>query len=106
MKSFTPTLVFVALTLTLGAGAVSLANPRIITLPADTARLKVASEPGYEAAVHTCTVCHSVDYISMQPGGKGKEFWAAEVAKMVNVYGATVREHNRPAIIDYLAHNY
>ena len=95
-----------ALMFTLGAGATSLAKPKIISLPAETAMLKETSDPGYQLTANTCAACHSVDYIAMQPRGKGKEFWSGEVMKMVNVYGATVEEAARPAIVDYLARNY
>ena len=95
-----------ALMLMLGAGTISQARPKVISLPAETAALKETSEPGYQLAANACTACHSVDYIAMQPRGKGKEFWTSEVMKMVNVYGATVEESARPAIIDYLARNY
>ena len=63
-------------------------------------------EPGYQLTASSCATCHSVDYIAMQPRGKGTEFWSAEVIKMVNVYGAAVEESARPAIVDYLARNY
>lgn len=106
MRSFIPKLALTALILTLGVAAASLAKPKIITLPQETAALKETSEPGYELAANSCTVCHSVDYIATQPRAQGKAFWAAEVTKMVNVYGATVPDADRPAIIDYLAHNY
>jgi mono/diheme cytochrome c family protein len=106
MRSFIPKLGLTALILTLGIGAASLAKPKIIALPPETAALKETSESGYELAANNCTVCHSVDYIAMQPRAQGKAFWAAEVTKMVNVYGATVPETERPAIIDYLARNY
>ena len=100
------TLAAAALIFTLGAGATSLAKPKVISLPAETAALKETAEPGYRLTANSCAACHSVDYIAMQPRGKGKEFWSAEVMKMVKVYGATVEEAARPAIIDYLARNY
>lgn len=106
MRSYFPKLALTALILILGAGAASLAKPKIITLPPETSALKETSEPGYELAANSCTVCHSVDYIATQPRAQGKEFWAAEVAKMINVYGAPIQDAERPAIIDYLAHNY
>ena len=106
MRSDIPTLAVTTLILTLCAEAASLAKPKIIILPPETAALKETSEPGYELTANTCMVCHSVDYIATQPRGKGKDFWTVEVTKMVNVYGATVQDAERPAIIDYLAHNY
>jgi mono/diheme cytochrome c family protein len=100
------TLTAIAVVLTLGDAAASLAKPKIIFLPPETATFKETSEPGYELAANACTVCHSVDYIATQPRGLGRDFWTAEVTKMINVYGATVQETERPAIIDYLARNY
>ena len=106
MRSDIARLAVTALILTLGAGAASMAKPKIITLPPETAALKQTSEPGYELTATTCMVCHSVDYIATQPRAQGKKFWTGEVTKMINVYGATVQDADRPAIIDYLAHNY
>ena len=105
MRLNIPTFAVTAMMFALGAGA-SLAKQKIITLPPETAALKETSGPGKELTANNCMVCHSVDYISMQPRGKGKEFWAAEVTKMVTVYGATVEDTDRSAIIDYLARNY
>ena len=39
-------------------------------------------------------------------GGKGKEFWTAEVNKMVTVYAAPIQEPDRAVIAEYLAANY
>ncbi len=50
--------------------------------------------------------CHSRDYITTQPRGKGKAFWTAEITKMVNVYAAPIPEPDREVIADYLAANY
>ena len=106
MNPCIPKISVAALILCLGIGGAGLAKPKTVTLPPETAVLKETSEPGYELTASTCMVCHSVDYIATQPRGKGKEFWTGEVTKMVNVYGATVQEADRPAIVDYLAHNY
>jgi len=105
MRSDISALAMTVLLLASGAGA-SIARPKIMTLPRETSALKETSEPGYALAANACVVCHSVDYITTQPPGKGKDFWAAEVTKMIDVYGATVQDADRPAIIDYLAHNY
>lgn len=106
MRSHISTLAIAVLILTFGAGVTSLARPKIISLPAETAALKDTSEVGYQLTANICAACHSVDYIAMQPRGKGKDFWSGEVTKMVNVYGATVEDSARPAIIEYLARNY
>ncbi len=88
------------------AGTSSFAVAETYTLPDETATLKKSSDPGYQKAADTCSICHSVDYISTQPPGKGKDFWTAEVKKMIGVYGAPVQEGDRAAIIEYLTTNY
>ena len=49
--------------------------------------------------------CHSVDYIITQPRGPQfkKDFWQAEVTKMIKVYGAPIDEADVGKIADYLA---
>jgi mono/diheme cytochrome c family protein len=82
------------------------ARPVTYTLPAESSTLKKTAEPGYQRADLQCVTCHSRDYITTQPRGKGKEFWTAEITKMVNVYSAPIPEPDRAVIADYLAANY
>src|SRR5262249_12389592 len=84
----------------------ALAKPVTFTLPAETSTLRKTEDPGFTKAENFCFSCHSRDYVTTQPRGKGKEFWTAEVTKMVNVYGAPIPEAERPAIVDYLFANY
>jgi len=100
------TLALAALVLALGMTAATLARPVTYALPAETSALKPTRDPGYFKADALCSTCHSRDYITTQPAGKGKEFWAAEVTKMVVVYGAPIPELDRPAIIEYLGSTY
>jgi mono/diheme cytochrome c family protein len=95
-------------TLALAAGitAQARAKPVTYTLPAESSTLKKTAEPGYARAENQCVTCHSRDYITTQPRGKGKEFWTAEVTKMVHVYAAPIPEPDRAAIAEYLAANY
>jgi mono/diheme cytochrome c family protein len=95
-------------TLTLAAGmtAATLAKPVTYTQPTDTSTLKQTRDQGYAKAEALCATCHSRDYITTQPPGKGKEFWAAEVTKMVVVYGAPIPEPDRPTLVEYLAATY
>ena len=96
------------LTLALAAGmaAAVLAKPVTYTTPPDSSTLKQAPAPGYAKTEALCATCHSRDYITTQPPHKGKDFWTAEVIKMVNVYGAPVPEPDRAAIAEYLAATY
>lgn len=98
----------VALLLALGGPLA--AAPQDYALPEPTAQLRApadpAHRPGFEAAQGNCMVCHSVDYIAMQPPGKGAGFWESEVTKMVKVYHAPVGEADAKAIAAYLAATY
>ena len=94
------------LALAAGIAARAQAKPVTYTLPAESSTLKKTAEPGYQRAENQCVSCHSRDYITTQPRGKGKEFWTAEITKMVNVYAAPIPEPDRAVIADYLAANY
>jgi mono/diheme cytochrome c family protein len=82
------------------------AAPVSYTLPEETAALKPG--PNLEAAQNNCTACHSADYIQTQPRGPKfkKDFWQAEVTKMIKVYGAPIADADVPKIVDYLAATY
>jgi mono/diheme cytochrome c family protein len=89
----------------LGLGSVT-AAPVSYTLPDETAALKPG--PNLEVVKNNCTACHSTDYISTQPRGPKfkKDFWQAEVTKMIKVYGAPINDADIGKIVDYLAATY
>ena len=89
----------------LGAIAAS-AAPVNYTLPEETAAFKPG--PNLEVVQNNCTACHSADYINSQPRGQKprKDFWQAEVTKMIRVYGAPIDEADIGKIVDYLAATY
>ncbi len=80
------------------------------SVPEPTAELRAPKAgthaEGFEAAQANCLVCHSVDYIAMQPPGKGAAFWESEVTKMVKVYHAPIDAAQAKAIAAYLADTY
>jgi sulfite dehydrogenase (cytochrome) subunit B len=82
------------------------AKPVSYKLPSETAAFKPG--PNLEIVQNNCTACHSADYVQTQPRGpKFKEdFWRAEVAKMIKVYGAPIDEADVGKIVDYLAQTY
>ena len=96
----------VTLALAVGLTAATLAKPSTFTPPAETSTLQQTRDPGYLKTEALCVSCHSRDYISTQPPGKGKDFWAAEVTKMVAIYAAVIPEPDRPTIVEYLASTY
>jgi mono/diheme cytochrome c family protein len=82
---------------------VSTGTKKTITLPPEKVDLKPGK--GMDTVATSCNVCHSVDYIPMQPKGT-KEKWTAEVNKMIKVYGAPVSEDNAKVIVGYIATHY
>jgi cytochrome c553 len=94
----------IAITLLISLVASSaLAAPMVYQLPPATAELKPG--PGAERAA-VCLTCHSADYVSTQPPGKGKAFWQGEVQKMIKVYKAPIGEDDAGTIANYLAATY
>lgn len=75
-------------------------------LPQETAAFKPG--PNLEIVQSNCTGCHSADYIQIQPRGPKfkRDFWQAEVNKMIKVYGAPINEADIGKILDYLAQTY
>lgn len=82
------------------------AAPVSYTLPDETAAFKPG--PNLEVVQNNCTACHSADYISTQPRGPKfkKEFWQAEVTKMIKVFGAPIDDADVGKIVDYLTATY
>jgi sulfite dehydrogenase (cytochrome) subunit B len=75
-------------------------------LPNETAAFKPG--PNLEVVQNNCTGCHSADYINTQPRGPKfkKDFWQAEVTKMIKLYGAPINDADVGRIVDYLAATY
>ncbi len=80
--------------------------PAAYNPPVETATLRPG--PGLDVANLNCRTCHSADYIDTQPRGAGfgKDFWQAEVTKMIKVYGAPITEPDAKIIVDYLSTAY
>jgi len=85
---------------------ISAAKPFGYQLPEETAAFKPG--PNLETVQNNCSACHSADYIKTQPQGPKfkKDFWQAEVTKMIKVYGAPIDEADVSKIVDYLAATY
>ena len=82
------------------------AQPVSYNLPEETAAFKPG--PNLEVVQNNCTACHSADYIKTQPQGPKfkKDFWHAEVMKMIKVYGAPIDEADVDKIVEYLSQTY
>ncbi|MBR0756729.1 cytochrome c [Bradyrhizobium jicamae] len=95
------------LTVAAGLGiASSGAAPINYTTPEETAAFKPG--PNLEVVQNNCTACHSADYVKTQPRGEKfkKDFWQAEVTKMIKVYGAPIDDADVGKIVEYLAATY
>ncbi len=97
-----PSLAAIAM-LSIGA---TMAAPVNYTLPEETATFKPG--PNLDVVQNNCTACHSADYIRTQPQDQKskKDFWQAEVTKMIKVYGAPIDAADVSKIVDYLAATY
>ena len=75
---------------------------------AQTRRARRGRSRGAGLFANNCTACHSADYVSTQPRGPKfkKDFWQAEVTKMIKVYGAPIDDADVGKIVDYLAATY
>ncbi len=83
--------------------ATAVAAPLKIELPPETAVFKPAA--GAEAAMGQCLLCHSAEYVSMQPP-LSPAVWKATVEKMQKKFGAPVSPEQVDALVDYLVKGY
>ena len=85
--------------------APAFAAPINYTVPDEVAAFRPG--PNLEVVQGNCTACHSADYIQTQPPMTNKkDFWQAEVTKMIKVYGAPIDDADVGKIVDYLAATY
>jgi len=73
-----------------------------IALPNIQTELKPGE--GKEKAMTFCAICHSLDYITMQPSLTSAQ-WTATVNKMIK-FGAPINENDAQKIIGYLTMQY
>ncbi|WP_024507520.1 cytochrome c [Bradyrhizobium sp. ARR65] len=102
MRSFLLTLTSIA-----ALGLVeAFAAPVSYQLPEETAAFKPG--PNLDVVKNNCTGCHSADYVVTQPRNvkSKKDFWQAEVTKMIKLYGAPIDDADIGKIVDYLAATY
>jgi mono/diheme cytochrome c family protein len=99
--------ILTALAIVTGLGIAAVhAAPVSFTLPDETAAFKPGAN--LDVVQNNCTACHSADYIQTQPRGAKfkKDFWQAEVTKMIKTYGAPIEDADVSKIVDYLSENY
>jgi len=77
-----------------------------IKLPPETATLMASPLPGYKIAAQKCGICHSADYINLQPPQMSLMQWTAEMTKMQHSYGAPINDAEITLLGIYLASTY
>lgn len=87
----------------LGAGA---GNRKVTYALPDEQPVTLPAGPGAELTQGTCSACHSLDYIRIQPPHKGPQFWHDEVAKMGKAYGARIDPKDADQIAAYLGQTF
>jgi sulfite dehydrogenase (cytochrome) subunit B len=68
--------------------------------------IKLKQSPGVDLVEAQCGACHSLDYIVMNSPFLDAAKWDAEVAKMINAFGAPIGPADAKAIADYLKQKY
>ncbi len=98
-------LVFGNVVLSMSAGAAT-GNIHEIKLPLEGAALRPSELPGYTIALQKCAICHSSDYINLQPPHMSLTQWTAEMVKMQHAYGAPIDESEIKLLAAYFAATY
>ncbi len=73
---------------------------------ADEQPVDLKKAPGLDKVEANCGACHSLDYILMNSPFPNAALWDAEVAKMINAFGAPIEPTDAKVIADYLKANY
>lgn len=87
----------------LAVALIAAAGDADFTLPPENNTLKPG--PGSDLVTAQCLLCHSADYIGIQPRF-ARAVWKAEVVKMQQKYGAPIATNNIDGLVDYLTANY
>ena len=77
-----------------------------IELPQETATYQPSDLPGYQLAQAHCMICHSAQYVRMQPHNLPRSYWEATVKKMKAPFGAPLPDDAIAPIVDYLTKTY
>jgi mono/diheme cytochrome c family protein len=77
-----------------------------ISCAADERPVQLKQAPGLDKVEGGCAGCHSLDYVPMNSPFLSAAGWDAEVAKMINAFGAPIDQADAKVIADYLKSNY
>ena len=77
-----------------------------ISAGADEKPVQLKQAPGLDKVEGNCGGFHSLDYVPMNSPFLSAAGWDAEVAKMINAFGAPIDQADAKIIADYLKSNY
>jgi hypothetical protein len=97
--------VFVLLLLIAAGSVYSWAQGTTHTIRLPEERVEMKPGDGLTKVEAFCNICHSLDYIIMQPKFTRMQ-WAATVNKMIKVFGAPINEEDAKLIAGYLVAQY
>ena len=89
----------------IGLGLAFVVGSQAYKRPAETP-VALPKGAGVELVEAHCSACHSLDYLTTQPRGKGEKFWADNVAKMIDTHGAEIPDDDRKVIVAYLGRTF
>jgi cytochrome c5 len=95
MRLITIALLSAAMTAAAAAAAAAVEKP-----------VALKQAPGADKVEANCAACHSLDYVPMNSKFLNAAGWNAEVAKMINAFGAPINPADAKTIVDYLTANY
>ena len=78
----------------------------VVSAAAGEKPVELKKAPGIDRVEANCGACHSFDYIPMNSPFLNAAGWDAEVAKMINAFGAPIDQADARIIADYLKNNY
>jgi hypothetical protein len=73
---------------------------------AEEKQVQLREAPGLDKVESHCSACHSLDYVQMNSRFLSAAGWEAEIAKMINAFGAQIDQADAKTIADYLNKNY
>ena len=92
--------------ITVASLCAALCGALAVAAAAEEQRVLLKKAPGLEKVETNCAICHTLDYIPMNSPFLNAAGWDAEVAKMINAYGAPIEPSDAKIISDYLKSTY
>jgi len=77
-----------------------------VSARAEEPAIQLKAGAGLDKVQSNCSGCHSLDYVPMNSPFLNAAGWDAEVAKMINAFGAPIDQADAKIIADYLKKNY